>query len=876
MVRREVEGTVDRTFQDLLVMRGEEDNLVTVVITGPPACGKTQVCRKYASAIFKSRIREKGNPEEGLYLPVLLWKAGSAKELATSLHDSLKTIRNPEYLKHIPDVTVMHTTEQVYRHHLEDLLKEVLVALKDKYNRRPKSEETDEWLIVIDGASSYDDLKRLMPSLLSEGSTIQWGRGKLLIAVQERLPVEYQEYQYIAEIPLGPGMSLAESLEFLKASFPHDSEEELKNVAEQLFCIPLSLAVAVETMKMLRKDNASYTWQRHLEKNLLPSVDVEPSDPRHPRKLHCQYNHTLYQALKQAVQRFGVEGNNAHLFFFLGLCEEGTVPLPLLKKLAVFLHGDEEEGMEEALFVQFNEDIRHNSLGLILLEGDAGISVHHVLHVVLRDIARSRLEGLAQKDEQQFETRRTVSAIIKAFCAVYQSTEQQSQGHYLDTVQNKLRLLPHYIAVFQNCIQLYGYQDDAVPRFALYTAQLLQLRREGSKVQNILKTGITVTAAMREIDILAKVDLKSLYAKELVEANEFGPAIDLLHETIRHRKEQDKLLQEAIVRNPEPTRSELDQWRRNFKGLHGDLVAIGYAFKDRGEEGDLAVAEEHVAEVFELLQRGRTEMAVYGGLDWGLMRSETLHLQAQLYQDIQRYDPSLLDELLRMSEDCVPASHHKCQVLRTLTDLLLEDGPQHDVDRAGLLIDRAIDMGHELYGEVHPMLAYSKMTKGRVFLEMENYEAALKLLAEALSLNDMLPVEVSGNTIVPLVHYFQGRCYIQQGRYKEAYDILKESAKLTQMSKDGFGPHHPQNTYVMDRLGQVCMHLRKLEEAKQYLEQSLCMKVRIQGKSHPELNWSYLQLETVAYECNDDDEALRFRAKRLKIASEDAGCDDCT
>ena len=873
MVRREVERTVDRTFQDLLRKRGKGHNLVTVFITGPPACGKTQVCRKYATAVFENR-----NPE-GRYLPVLLWKAGSSTDLANSLRDSLRAIRNPEYLKRIDrDLTVMHTTEQVSQHHLDRLLKEVLVALKDKYERRLKSEKEEEWLIVIDGASSYDDLKQLMPSLLSKGDTTQWGRGKLLIAVQEcSMPVKGR---YTAEIRLGPGMSATESLEFLRLSFPHDSEEELKNVAEQLSCIPLSLAVAVETMKMLRKNSASYTWQRHLEKNLLPSdsVDVDPSDPRHPKKLHCQYNHTLYQALKQAVQRIGVEGNNAHLFFFLGLCEGGSVPLPLLKKLAVFLHGDEEEGMEDALFVQFNEDIRHNSLGLILLEGDAGISVHHVLHVVLRHVAHARLEGLKRNDKQQSETRRTVSAIIKAFCAVYQSTEQQLS--YLDRVQDKLRLLPHFIALFDNCIELYRYQDDTVPRFALYAAQLLQLHHKGSKVQNILKTGITVTAAMREIDIFAKVDLKSLYAQELVEANEFGPAIDLLHETIRHRKEQDKLLQEAIVRKPKPTRSELDQCRRNFEGLHGDLVALGYAFKDRGEEGDLAVAEEHVAEAFELLKRGRTEMAVYGGQDWCLMRSETLHLQAQLYQDIQRYDPSLLDELLRMSEDCVPASHHKCQVLRTLTDLLLEDGPQHNVHRAGLLIDRAIDMGHELYGEVHPMLAYSKMTKGRVFLEMENYEAALKLLAEALSLNDVLPAEVRDNRIIPLVYYFQGECYIHQGRYKEAYDVLKESAELTRITKDGFGPHHPQNTYVMDRLGQVCMHLMQLEEAKQYLEQSLCMKVRIQGKSHPELIWNYLQLESVAHECNDDDEALRFRAKRLKIESEveseEEGCDDCT
>ena len=854
MVKRHVEATVDKTFQDLIVKRGQGNNVVTIVVSGPPACGKTQVCRTYATAAFEKR------KDRGLYLPVLLWKAGTATDLANSVRDSLKMLRNPDYLKRIdPDSTLMHTTEQVYKHRLDYLLKEVLKVLKDKYNRRPDSEKNEEWLIVIDGASSYDELIGLMPCLLSEGgASSQWGRGKLLIAVQERIT---DKWQYMAEIRLGPGLSHSESLEFLKHSFPDDCEEELKNVARQLSHIPLSLAVAVETMKLLRQDNASYAWQMHLEKNLLPSDSVKSEDrkdPRHPQNLPCQYNETLYQALKLAVKRIGVEGNNAQLFFFLGLCEEGTVPLQLLKKLAVSLHGDDREGSEDALFVQFNEDIRQNSLGLILLDDDAGISVHHVLHVVLRDIAHSRLEGTTPADE--FETRRNVSAIIKAFCALYQSIEQQSQGNYLDSVQDKLRLLPHFLAVFCNCILPDRYQDATVPRFTGYVAQLLQLQHGDSQVREVLETGIKVAAAVTEIDIFTKVELKSMYAKELVKAKKFPSAIDLLHETIRIRK--DELLQE------EPQTSDnLDQYARNFKGLHGDLIALGDAFKDRGEEDDLFEAKKHVDEVFELLQSGRP--AVFSSEDLGVMRSEALLLQAQLNQDLQRYDPNLLEELLEESREGAPASQHNCQLLRTLTDLLLEKGPQYDVSKAGILIDRAIDMGHHLYGEVHPMLAYSMMTKGRVLLERGDYEDALKMLAKALILYDRLPAEVRDNEIVPLVYFFQGHCYIHQRRYKEAYDVLRESADLT---KDGFGPGHPQNAYVMDTLGQVCMHLMQLEEAKQYLKESLRMKERIFGESHPELNWNYMQLESVGYEFNNDDEALMFRAKQLKLLPKDKDC----
>ena len=120
MVKRHVEATVDKTFQDLIVKRGQGNNVVSVVVSGPPACGKTQVCRTYATAAFEKR------KDRGLYLPVLLWKAGTATDLANSLRDSLKMLRNPDYLK--------HTTEQVYKHGLDYLLKEVLKVLKGKYN----------------------------------------------------------------------------------------------------------------------------------------------------------------------------------------------------------------------------------------------------------------------------------------------------------------------------------------------------------------------------------------------------------------------------------------------------------------------------------------------------------------------------------------------------------------------------------------------------------------------------------------------------------------------------------------------------------------------------------------------------------------------
>ena len=820
-----------------------KDRPVMVVLTGPPACGKTQVCREYATAVFEARL---ARSPDGLYLPVLFWKAGSVTELAGSLRDSLRNMRNPAYLKQInPDLTLMHVTEQVSQHNLDRLLKEVLDTLKDKYKKRPASEKMEEWLVIIDGAFSYDQLERLM-SPLFKCNTTRWGRGRLLIAVQDHLAVRHP---CTMEISLGPGMSPVESLHFLRLFFPDDREEDLQNVAKQLAYIPLSLAVAAETMKSLRDNDASYTWQTHLEKNLLPSdsADVHASDPRHPKNLHCNYDQTLYQALKQAVKRIGVEGNNAELFFLLGLCEEGTVPLQLIKKLAVALLVDEpEEGTEDALFVQFKEDIHHNSL--LLLDGDAGISVHHVLHVVLRDSACAQLKGSASAAEQQFGTRHKVSAIIKALCSLYEATEQQSKASYLDSVMDKLQLLPHFVAVFRTCVQSCGFQDATVPRFALYAAKLLQLRREGSEVRNALEIGIATTSAMKESIISAEIDLKSLYAKELIEAREFSSAIKLLHKNIEDRKKSDH--------------TNLDQLRRNFAGLHGDLIALGYAFKDRGEEGDLVIAEKHVDEVFELLHRGRTDMADDSNVNQ--MHSEALLLRAQLYQDLARYDPSLIDELLRACGVGATPSHHNCQVLRTLTDLLL-DGPQPDVSKASLLIDRAVDMGHRLYGDLHPMIAFSMMTKGRVLLELDKSEEALIVLMGAQNMNDRLPVEVREDTIIPLIHFFRGECYIQQGRYKEACDVLQISAEQTKMSKVGFGPGHPQNAVVLDKLGLVCIHLGQLEEAKQYIEQSLTLKMRIRGNSHPALRWNYEQLENIAYEYGNDDEAGKFRALKLSL-----------
>ena len=180
---------------------------------------------------------------------------------------------------------------------------------------------------------------------------------------------------------------------------------------------------------------------------------------------------------------------------------------------------------------------------------------------------------------------------------------------------------------------------------------------------------------------------------------------------------------------------------------------------------------------------------------WTQMHSEALLLRAQLYQGLARYDPSLIDELLRACGDSVPASHHNCQLLRTLTDLLL-DGPQPNVSKASLLIDRAIRMGHQLYGNLHPMIAFSMMTKGRVLLELDKSEEALIVLMGAQNMNDRLPVEVHEDTIFPLLHFFRGECYIQQCRYAEAYEALQASAVQTKILKVRLGPGHQQNMVV--------------------------------------------------------------------------------
>ena len=92
-------------------------------------------------------------------------------------------------------------------------------------------------------------------------------------------------------------------------------------------------------------------------------------------------------------------------------------------------------------------------------------------------------------------------------------------------------------------------------------------------------------------------------------------------------------------------------------------------------------------------------------------------------------------------------------MLRTLTDLLL-DGPQPDVSKASLLIDRAICMGHQLYGNLHPMIAFSMMTKGRVLLELDKSEEALIVLMGAQNMNNRLPEEVREDTIFPLTYFF--------------------------------------------------------------------------------------------------------------------------
>ena len=831
--RKELEDIEDK-FEQLRRNHDGKD-VVSVYVTGPPASGKTQICRMYARRWFKRRIKQS---PDGLYLPVLLLEASSEGSLGNSLRESLGVIRTKEYVEKINAEVADHTLR------LNRYLKALCSRLKEKIDAKYRCRD-DEWLLVIDGAFNNG---KDTPLRMVLDNRKDCGRGRVLIAMQERCsqPGPFEE------VCLGPGFSPSDSLQFLKMYFPDEDEKKLEEVGEKLSHVPFSLAAMCEILNPPGNHKHDLTWD-----SLLNSHEVIDTAEQHLCEKPNSYGKTVTQALKAAVDTMLEQLTNLmepvkETFFLLGVCGNGNLPKSLLKKYVT--RNDERE---DAVYLQLQESLKRNFL--LSVQGDC-ISTHNTLHSVLRSRAERAMEEMSQLEKAE-----ELNRVVKALCSAVGDDMLDNPDTDMETMQTKLQLVPHFQSVNEFLLKYPDIEAENRIMFSIRLADVQKLIGEFSSAREALTRSMKLLEC---VDEHTQTTLRSVCGREMVKADMMDEAVEKLSENIEWRKKQVKVIEErmskkkSIGKHVSGSMSRKDQ--EEIIKLCEDLIHLGYAYKDRGEQGDISQADRVTEECRSLLTKWEETFPSQLNECW----TKCLYLRAQVYQDqaCHQEAANVLKKLLERIVHLNP-SHFKAELKRSLTDMLLEPNePLRDLATARREIEQAVQICKEIYpGEPHPLTAYCLMTCGRFWKECGDFDKALKKLDEAQETSDNVPKEVRSTKLTPLVLYFKGECYLGKGEFERACALFEKSRELT---KEKFGPGHPQNSYILDRLGNIYTVLNRSEEAIKCLKESVDIKKENFGKRSKKLQETYDMLKTASsYECGNprDNEALEFRSKKMKL-----------
>ena len=866
MERRRYLSRLDESFKRLRGKHGTK-KVVAVSLTGPPASGKTHLSRDYSVRWFEEKLKVH---KQGLYLPVMLIKV---QEQLLSLKNALKTLRNSAYIER--EKKLKRIKDLGERGEVKIWIDEIVRSLKEK--SAVEHAKGQEWFLVIDGASSWSELEFLRP-IWEKIGTEELGCGRMLLVLQDRLPDNHKS-EYMTEIQLDPGLDPYDSLSLLQQFFPNDDPKELSRAAEKLAHIPLSIAAAADKLVSIREYN-DYPWREYLEhiSSLENRDEIESEFVQTPDVANA-YNKTLCTVLKDSLQQHirpsPLERRSEDcvtfedLFFLIGACGTQRIPKVLIKNFFLVLKRieDEDEDGENAVFTV--EWKKFKSCCLITEEGEGAITIHQVLNHILRD----RTAKMCQTQHPP----RQLKAVIEALQRSFEQSVRGSLGtppststdtSYATSLKEKVTLMPLFDEAYVFLQQYPKHFQESRVKFLLSYTELLQTRGDEHTTAEVLQDGLTVIEDVEVDDKSLKLQLKSSLGKAL-RSSDNPRAEDFLAKLIGEREEFNlnlKLGMHSLRSDPRRTSRPIYQkCKKNIEMLCGDLIELGYSLKDIKETLNLLKAEDTCMKCLEVVKKEGGDFAE----DLEPLRLEALLLLAQVYQDLRKQEKSaaILTELLTVCEKDTPKVPNICTVLRTLTDMLMEEGPQMNVKKAQYFIQQALEMALELYPKDHPQVAYCWMTRGRVLIDVGDIEEALESLRKAEDITKSFSEDTPESAIISLVLYFRGRCYMMQ-YFKSHYttenklwlalETTKECLEKTEACSS-FGPEHPQSAYTLVQLGELNLESGQLSQAFDCFTEAVKVFKKSQGENsrHVVCNL-YDRLETVCYENNDLEGAQEY------------------
>jgi serine/threonine protein kinase/tetratricopeptide (TPR) repeat protein len=231
-----------------------------------------------------------------------------------------------------------------------------------------------------------------------------------------------------------------------------------------------------------------------------------------------------------------------------------------------------------------------------------------------------------------------------------------------------------------------------------------------------------------------------------------------------------------------------------------------------------------------------------------------------VYFNIGLYDRAapLLEEALKIRRQLFGNQHP--DVARTMTNLVQVLGEMGDLETAEALTREALAIRRQHYGAEHPEiadslndLAYLSRAKGEVVTAEALYRESLAMRRKLLGNDDLYTASSLSNLAVLLAG--KGDLEAAEALYHEALPALRKS----------YGDDHPDVALTLNNLGSLLREKGDYAAAERAHREALAIRIKLHGEEHVSISLSLHNLAAVLKEKGDVSEAEALWRRSLAM-----------
>lgn len=188
---------------------------------------------------------------------------------------------------------------------------------------------------------------------------------------------------------------------------------------------------------------------------------------------------------------------------------------------------------------------------------------------------------------------------------------------------------------------------------------------------------------------------------------------------------------------------------------------------------------------------------------------------------------------------------------------------QAEYQRAGEVIERAINILQEIFGTRHEKLATSLNCLGEIRQEQANYVEARKLYNQAFEIFQAeanLETQQAARNLSDL-----GSLFLDQGEYENA---LKYDEQALKIRRNVLGVIHPETAMSLNNIGGLLQDQGEFEKARKYREEALSICRIALGENHPNTATSLDNLGAGFQYQGEHEKAVKYHEEALSIRRE--------